>query len=411
MPERKKVLMLCPQLGYGGAERSFVRLANFLNGHHAVTVALFAPTYDDTYHQQGAETLHPPVVLLSKGGGSGLGRWVARWRSLRRLKQRHDLAISFLPGANLLNALTARVAPAIVSVRGSRRHDTEGSPLWRFLWNRLLDPLAYRRAHCIVTASAGLAQEVREDLVPALRDKVVGIEGLIDTASLIAASAAPVEPEFEELARFGTIIACGRLHPQKGFHHLIPIFAEVRRREPSARLLIIGDGPELGALLALSSQAGLRATRAVEQIGESDILFAGFRETPARFYRLGRAFAFSSLYEGLPNALLEAIASGIPVLAADCPWGTRSILSGKVDDLGLLPDEALPRELPHGTLMPRIDRPAAGAIWADRLTAAIQQPKPHAAIDERSAALRRFDMAETGQAWLNVVEKFGRRGG
>jgi glycosyltransferase involved in cell wall biosynthesis len=409
MPERKKLLMLCPQLGYGGAERSFVRLANFLNRHHAVTVALFARTYDDRYHQQGAEALDPPALLLSGAGGSSLGRWIRRWRSLRRLKRQHDVAISFLPGANLLNALTAGDAPTIVSVRGSRRHDTEGSKLWRFLWNRLLDPLAYRRAHCIVAASCGLAQEVREGLAPALRDKVVGIEGLIETASLISASTASVEPEFEQLARFGTIIACGRLHPQKGFHHLIPAFAEVRRREPSARLVIIGDGPELQTLLTLSEQLDLMTSRDVTQIGKSDILFAGFRETPARYYRLGRVFAFSSLYEGLPNALLEAIAAGIPVLAADCPWGTRSILSGKADGLGLLPDESLPLALPYGTLMPRIDSPTAGAVWADRLTAAIQHPKSHTAIAERTAALRRFDIAETGQAWLNLVDRYARR--
>ena len=409
MPERKKVLMLCPELGYGGAERSFVRLANFLGRHHDVTVALFARSYDDRYHQQGAEALHLPAIVLCGGGGSGLGRWIGRWRSLRALKRQHDLAISFLSGPNLLNALTSGAGPAILSVRGSRRHDTQGSTLWRFLWNRLLDPLAYRRAQCIVAASCGLAQEVRESLAPALRDKVVGIEGLIDTTSLVSASAAPVEPEFERLARLGTIIACGRLHPQKGFHHLIPAFAEVRRREPSARLLVIGDGPDLQALLALGAQAGLRTSRDASQIEESDILFAGFRETPARYYRLGRVFAFSSLYEGLPNALLEAIASGIPVLAADCPWGTRSILSGNTDEMGLLPDESLPIELPYGTLMPRIDNPAARTIWADYLTAAIRQPKPHTPEEERTTALGRFDIAETGQAWLNLVERFRRR--
>jgi glycosyltransferase involved in cell wall biosynthesis len=269
----------------------------------------------------------------------------------------------------------------------------------------LLDPIAYRRAQGIVTASAGLATEVRKGGGPAFQQKVIAIEGLIDPAALIRSSSDPIEPEFEQLTRFSTIIACGRLHDQKGFQHLIPIFAKVRVREPSAKLMIIGDGPQLPQLLKISRQAGLRATQDINEVSQSDVFFAGFRHKPSRYFRIGRVFAFCSLYEGLPNVLLEAIAAGIPTLAADCPWGTRSILSGQVDSKGLLPDEDLPIRFPLGTLMPLINRPKAAWIWSEQLAAAIRGPTPWYETADRFAALHRFDMMESGQAWLAVIDE------
>jgi glycosyltransferase involved in cell wall biosynthesis len=402
--------MLCPQLGYGGAEKSFTRLANFLNRHHDVTVALFARSFGGSYDTGGAEALEPPVTLLSPEGLGRLRAWPARWRALRALKEESDVAISFLSGPNLLNALTAPATPTVISVRGSRRYETEGSFLHKLIWKGLLDRIAYRRADCIVTASGGLAHEVREALPPG-SGEVVAIEGTVDARALVAAGDEPIEPAFEALARYPTIIACGRAHEQKGFQHLIPIFAAVRRQQPAAKLLILGDGPELAALEERAERLGQRTTRHVGEAEVKDIIFAGFRERPIRYFRVGRLFAFTSLYEGLPNALIEAVASGLPVFAADCPWGARSVLSGEAGAARLTPEESLPQAWPAGTLMPRLGSETAAAAWTETLVAALRNAPTRRTSAERLATIARFDMEHSGQTWLSLVDELSRRKG
>lgn len=401
---RRRILMLAPQLGYGGAEKSFVRLANYLHRHHDVSIALFASNYGGgAYHQEGSEALAAPVVVLGGQQGGALRRWAERWRAFRALKRESDVAISFLSGPNLLNALAGTGTPSIISVRGSKRHETEGSGPRRLLW-RLLDGWAYRRANRIVTASWGLAGEVRGGRGSAFAKKVMAVEGSIDSLALLRSADAPVEPEFHQLAEHPTVIACGRLHEQKGFHHLIPIFADVVARRADAKLVIIGDGPQFASLTKLSAELGLRATDDVNGIEDHHILFAGYREHPARYFRLGRVFAFSSLYEGLPNALIEALASDVPILAADCPWGPRSVLGGSAEG-GLVPEQNLPIELPYGTLMPRLGTATAHGLWAGQIVAALSEPKPRRTVEERRAAIARFDLETTGSIWIEAIEQ------
>lgn len=397
--------MLCPQLGYGGAEKSFVRLANFLSRYHDVSVALFSSNYGGgSYHQQGSAHLELPVVVLEGQQRGPLGRWVDRWRALRALKRKSDIAISFLSGPNVLNVAAGTKTPSVISVRGSKRHELEGSALRRLVW-RLLDGWSYQQASCIVTASSGLAEEVRDGRGPAVAGKVVAVEGSIDSASLMESSDAPIEPEFHLLADYPTVIACGRLHEQKGFQYLIPIFAGVVARAPDAKLMIIGDGPEMASLVKLSGDVGLRSTHDVKAVGDHHILFAGYRDKPLRYFRLGRVFAFSSLYEGLPNALIEALASDAPILAADCPWGPRSVLNGYAEEGGLLADEQLPLELRYGTLMPRLDAPTAERVWIEHILAALEKPMPRRTVEERRSAIARFDLEATGSIWLEAIEQ------
>lgn len=409
---RKKILMLCAQIGYGGAEKSFVRLANFLSLHHDVTVALFARDYGGTYHQEGAEHLTCPVVILEGLEVGQPARWIRRWRHFRALKRQSDAAISFMSGPNLLNAMCAGDVPTLISVRGSKRYETEGSALRRFVWKHLLDRFANKRASRIVTASAGLAGEILEGHERSLGHKVVPVEGSIDSEFLVRSAEGPIEADLEPLAGHPTVVACGRLHEQKGFQYLIPAFADVVAAVPRAKLLIIGDGPELASLEMLASGVGLKATCEPREVAEADILFAGYRKDPARYFRLGRVFAFSSLYEGLPNALIEALASGVPILAADCPWGARSVLGGSAEG-GLLAEHDLPLELPYGTLMPRLQSEGARSVWSERIADALTNPTPRRARDERLSAIARFDLRTTGRIWLQVIEEVTRtaRGG
>ena len=384
-----RILMLIPHLGVGGAQGAFLRLARYLATRAQVTVAVM----------QGdvSEAADLPVFRLDEGGGSKVRRWWGMLRRLRSLKRQHDVTISFLSGMNLLNALAGQRVRTIISERGSKRHDIGMSKRQRLIWTRLLDPLTYWRAGQVVAASEGLAHEI-VTANPWAAGKVTSIEGTVKAAALVDAGDLPVEPEIEEMVEFETIVTFGRLHIQKGYEFLLQAFARVLSSRPMARLLLIGEGPEKERLQELAAELGLLVGT---NASKADVIFAGVKSDPVRYARIGRVFAFPSLYEGLPNALIEAIAAGVPVLASDCPWGPRSILSGGI--LGYDKELSLPTRLPHGTLMPLPDGPYALTIWADELEQALERSNPRVSKQNRLEAIERYDIGQTGPRWLHLA--------
>ncbi len=400
---RRRVLMLTPQLGYGGAETSFTRLANFLAKHHDVTVAMFARGYGAGGYVEEAGELICPSVILDQSKGSQFGRWRQRWRHFRCMKAENDLAISFLPGPNLLNALTGTRVPSVVSERGSKY--VAVSKTSALLWRYALDPIVYRLAHAVVPASRGLGDEITRGRSATFAARVVPIEGTVQTLPLLTGADAAVEPAFEPFARYKTIVACGRLAPVKGIDHLVRAFAGIRREVADARLLLIGDGPDLALLEGLCRSNGL--TSAVgdpANLAQTDVVFAGYRKDPIRYFRLGRVYVMPSLHEGLPNALIEALASGIPVFAGDSP-GPRSVLAATSENLARVDRVTQARRLAHGTLMPRIDSDAGRQAWQTELAMALTQPMPRAPLEERRAAIARFDIETSGLRWLVLIAR------
>jgi glycosyltransferase involved in cell wall biosynthesis len=113
------------------------------------------------------------------------------------------------------------------------------------------------------------------------------------------------------------IVAAGRLHHQKGFDVLLRAFA-MARAQIDCRLVILGDGPERACLSARAQASGLGY----------DIDMPGFCANPFALMARAGAFVLSSRWEGFPNALVEAMACGAPVIATDCPSGPREILQG-----------------------------------------------------------------------------------
>jgi glycosyltransferase involved in cell wall biosynthesis len=123
-----------------------------------------------------------------------------------------------------------------------------------------------------------------------------------------------------------TILFVGRLIERKGLIYLLEAFAALRRREPGARLLLAGEGPQRDALERHCRQAGL----------ESSVRFLGQveRSSLPATYREASVFALPSLEEAMPNAVLEAMAAGLPIIA------TRTGAIELIDGNGILVDRA-----------------------------------------------------------------------
>ena len=157
------------------------------------------------------------------------------------------------------------------------------------------------------------------------------------------------------------VVAAGRLNFEKGFHLLIDAVAALQQELPDRefRLALLGEGGRRQQLQQQADQYGLS-----DQVG-----LPGFRDDAAAWYRSADVYVLSSLMEGMPNVVLEAMACGTPVVATDCPHGPREILQ---DDCGILCDVNSARGLADGIRQVILD-PEKTARRTARATERIDQ--------------------------------------
>jgi glycosyltransferase involved in cell wall biosynthesis len=410
---RRRVLMLIPELGFGGAERSFLHLERILARHHDVTVVAFEPPDPArmTVSLSGAEfaCLHRRSARPAIPGRAR--RWLERIVRLREIKEerRIEVAISFLEGADLLNVLTRRAERVVVSIRGSKVFDPHISGLQGLVRRHVIWPIVYPRADAVVSVSAGVSAEVQRLGFVGRGRRAATIGLALQVPALVESSRRPVEPELHDLARSPVIVSWGRLSDEKGFHHLLRVFSRLRRRMPSAKLLLVGDGPMRDELVALAQRMGLSVSPSRAPDGDPDVVFTGYRSDPNRYASLAKVFVLPSLTEGFPNAVVEALAAGALVMATDGPWGARSVLNVAPRDLGT-PFPTTERTFADfGVLMPRIDHAAFESCWVDALADALAGGERY---DEyrRTGPIRAmaFDEGRAAASWLDLIEELTR---
>ena len=156
------------------------------------------------------------------------------------------------------------------------------------------------------------------------------------------------------------LLAMGRLSREKGYDLLLLALASVRNRFPRADLLIAGAGAEESALKEQARALGL----------EQAVLFAGHLDQPYACFSGATLFVLSSRHEGMPNALLEAAAAGLPIVALPSSGGVRDLLGNR-------PGAWLATEI-------------SAAALADCLLAALQvlHPELHVAVARAARELQ-----------------------
>ena len=128
-----------------------------------------------------------------------------------------------------------------------------------------------------------------------------------------------LEEVFKETNGEFLIVSAGRLHSQKGYLFLLEAINDlIHCRGRSIRLVIFVKG---------ESEAEFREFVRIHRL-EKNVVLAGFVADPRRWYDKANLFVLPSLFDAMPNALIEAVASGIPALATTCPSGPKEILDG-----------------------------------------------------------------------------------
>ncbi len=182
----------------------------------------------------------------------------------------------------------------------------------RYLPMRLLYPLADE----IVAVSQGVADDLAA-ITGLSTESMRVIANPVITSRLESSAKEAVKLPWPEDDTAPMVVGAGRLTRQKDFPTLIRAFAGLRANRP-CRLMILGEGRDRKALEGLIDELGLA----------EDVRLPGFVENPYAYIRRSSLFVLSSRWEGSPNVLTEALALGIPVVAADCPSGPVEILQG-----------------------------------------------------------------------------------
>ncbi len=383
----KHVALFIYALTGGGAQRRTVTLANAFAacGHDVDLVVVRGKGVLDGELAPRVRLVelrcHGRLHVLARrlGGQRGIETAAAipaLVRYLRRVKP--DVLLSAASHVNLVAVAAIRLAavPIPLVLRASNHPSgnlAHHPPVQRLVraWLKWLSRRFYPRADAVVAVSDGVARELMR-LAGLPSERVHTIPNPVVDAALERRLAESVEHPWLAPDAPPVVLAAGRLKLQKDFPTLIRAFARLRRQH-AARLVILGEGSGRAALEALAARKGLVPGR--------DVLFAGYVANPLPWMRRARLFVLSSLWEGLPGVLIEALAAGCPIVATDCPSGPAEILDGGR----------------YGRLVPVGDPRAL----AEAMAAALAKAPDRAALEARA---RVFGPQASVQAYLDVLE-------
>ncbi len=297
-----KILLVINGLDFGGTESAVGQLALHLagRGHEVRVLAMKEPGRTAVrLRERGID-----VATLGMGEVVSVGSMmVAAWKMRGLLgREKVDIVQSFLPRANIVSRMANRLAGSgTPHVSSERSTDFRRSRSVRRL-NRYT-----ARWSDLVLAVSSMVREVLvvRDRIP--REKIVVLENGIDLAAVDAVPARDLRRELPAL-RPGRLVFCsiGRFVPEKGFVHLVRAVARMRHRD-EMQLLLVGEGPEEALVRSEVQRLGL----------DSHVVFAGFREDVLGILKGADAYVLSSVEEGSPMAVLEAMACSLPAVATD----------------------------------------------------------------------------------------------
>lgn len=321
---KKNIAIIIQKLNGGGAERTACNLSIALQKTYNVHLIAF-DCRDIKYPYSGK--LHDLKVVPSKSIFKQIANVIKRTILIRNIKSNENIiaSISLMDGANLVNCLSKCDDKIITSVR-IQMSKSRFKTLFSKYKNIFLMKLIAFFSDYIVGLSEGVSNDLIDNFYVA-KDKVVTIYNPCD-GELLKEKALKNMNNAKEMV-YNSVITMGRMTEQKGQWHLIRAFAYVVKYIPDAKLYILGDGPLKEKLVTLVNDLG---------ISES-VEFLGFIEAPHAYIMNSRVFVFPSLYEGLGNVLLEAMACGVPCISTDCFSGPREILApgtkikGKFDEV------------------------------------------------------------------------------
>ena len=309
MMQRTKVLLLLSHLGGGGAEHVIALLARGLSQEkYEVHLGLVGQKDRSGKSLPDWVTVHPLGAGRARAGALPLVRLI--WRLRPEVVLTGAAEVSFL--VLMLRPLFPANTSVLVRQNATATSVMAFGRLPRF--TRLLYRLLYRNSDRVICQSRDMAK----DLARAAgigEEQITVLPNPVDLERIRDAMRGSVA----ECGGGPQLLAVGRLSREKGFDLLLQALVTVRERFPEVKLILVGAGSEEQALKSLSHELGLEAT----------VCFTGHVDPPYTFFPSTTLFVLPSRHEGMPNALLEAAAAGLPLVATPASGGVVDLLRGR----------------------------------------------------------------------------------
>ncbi len=300
MDTKKKMLLIVPMLHQGGFERVCVLTARLLQPYFDITIIVF-DLKDLAYDIEGLNVINIDMGVRN-GEIAKILNIFKRSMAVKKIKRelQADIAYSFGPTANLVNVFSGKQAKVWCGIRSAM--DLDNPKMLR---------LFSKRSDLVICCSKIIEQHMKEHFNC---KAVVTLYNPYDIET-IQSSAKEQVSDMPWDDTDNLIISMGREDDVKGFWHLIKSFSIVQREIPNAKLMIIGEG-EFTEYRKLCQELNI----------EQQVFFTGVKMNPFSYLVKGSLYVLTSLQEGFPNALVEAMVLGVPVIATNCISGPAEIL-------------------------------------------------------------------------------------
>lgn len=320
----RKIAIVIESLGGGGAQHVVTTLANaWADRGIDVTAVTFQEQSTDVFQ------LLPSVHRLVLGGtGDSANVFAGILANIRRIVRLREAlktsgashVVSFVGTTNILTVLATFGLRLRVVV--CERNDPALQSLGR-VWD-VLRRLTYPRASLVVANSR---------MALATMTKYVSRDRLLWLPNPLRRPADHTMPSASSPSGDPVFISVGRLAAQKAYDILLVAFAQVQKTIPGSQLTILGDGPLRAALIQQAEDLGISAS----------VTFLGYVDDPFPQYRSATMLVHPARYEGMPNAVLEAMSVSLPVIVTNSQKGLLEFV--KDGESGLVVDVESSSEL------------------------------------------------------------------
>ena len=307
-----KVFTISPwnKLGPAGAEKSIINLLKGMPYKHYLLQVVIGnkKTKEIEKFTQNGITIYRIEVSHIRFS------FYVIWKLIRQIKPN-------IIYANIIPVITVSfLAKVFAFSKASFIAAVRGGLIDGYAFDKLQLKLFGRYFNKIIVPSKGVAEQLREDL-NIKNEKIITIyDPIIETSVFNEKMKEEVEEKWIFESNTPVIIGVGRLEKQKGFEYLIQA-VHILSQSKKIKLIIVGEGSQRKYLEGL-----------VKSLKMEDFVFLiGWRDNALKYIKKSSVFVLSSIYEGLPLVVVEAMFCGTPVVVSDCPYGPKETVTNNLN--------------------------------------------------------------------------------